>query len=96
LSPIIRTYTFSKKFDQDLFNHKDEMLAKQSAKFNAKIEHGKAVLDEQYCQPECPTCQSTNLKKITVTSKVMNTAMFGIFGTKRHKTFHCNNCGYEY
>lgn len=46
--------------------------------------------------PKCPTCSSTNLKKITTTSKVMNTAMFGIFGTKRHKIFHCNNCGYEW
>lgn len=46
--------------------------------------------------PKCPTCQSTNLKKITVTSKAMNTALFGLFGTKRHKTFHCNNCGYEW
>ena len=46
--------------------------------------------------PKCPTCSSTNLKKISVTSKAVNTAMFGIFGTKRHKTFHCNNCGYEW
>lgn len=46
--------------------------------------------------PKCPTCQSTNLKKISTTSKVVNTVMFGIFGTKRHKTFHCNNCGYEW
>lgn len=46
--------------------------------------------------PKCPTCQSTNLKKITATSKAMNTALFGLFGMKRHKTFHCNNCGYEW
>lgn len=46
--------------------------------------------------PKCPTCQSTNLRKISATSKVTNTVLFGIFGTKRHKTFHCNNCGYEW
>ena len=46
--------------------------------------------------PKCPTCQSTNLKKISTTSKVVNTTMFGILGTKRYKTFHCNNCGYEW
>ncbi|MDE6128733.1 MAG: hypothetical protein K2G16_06025 [Lachnospiraceae bacterium] len=50
----------------------------------------------QQNKPKCPTCQSTNLKKISTTSKVVNTAVFGIFGTKRHKTFHCNNCGYEW
>lgn len=61
-----------------------------------QIAHANAVAKELLNKPKCPTCSSTNLKKITVTSKVVNTAMFGIFGTKRHKTFHCNNCGYEW
>ena len=47
-------------------------------------------------KPKCPTCNSSNLKKISLTSKAVNTAVFGIFGTKRHKQFHCNNCGYEW
>lgn len=46
--------------------------------------------------PKCPTCNSINIKKISTTSKVTNTALFGLFGTKRHKTFHCDNCGYEW
>ena len=46
--------------------------------------------------PHCPTCGSTNIEKITTTSKAVNTALFGIFGTKRHKTFHCNSCKYEW
>lgn len=61
-----------------------------------QIAHANAVAREWQNKPKCPTCSSTNLKKITATSKVMNTVMFGIFGTKRHKTFHCNNCGYEW
>lgn len=61
-----------------------------------QIAHANAVAREALNKPKCPTCQSTNLKKITVTSKAMNTAMFGLFGTKRHKTFHCDNCGYEW
>ena len=40
----------------------------------------------------CPYCKSTNTKKITTTSKVVNTAMFGIFGQKRKHQWHCNNC----
>jgi hypothetical protein len=46
--------------------------------------------------PKCPTCQSTRIHKISASSKVINTALFGLFGTKRHKTFHCDNCGYEW
>lgn len=40
----------------------------------------------------CPYCHSNNTKKITTTAKVVNTALFGWFGTKRLKEWHCNNC----
>lgn len=58
--------------------------------------HNQSVARETSNKPKCPTCSSTNLKKISSTSKVINTAVFGFFGTKRHKIFHCNNCGYEW
>lgn len=41
---------------------------------------------------ECPYCHSTNTSKISTTAKVVNTAIWGIFGTKRHKQWHCNQC----
>ena len=46
--------------------------------------------------PKCPTCGSTNLKKITATQKASNAVLFGLFGNKRKKQFHCNTCGYEW
>lgn len=46
--------------------------------------------------PHCPTCNSTNIKRISTTTKVTNIAMFGLLGNKRKKTFHCNNCKYEW
>lgn len=56
----------------------------------------KAELDKKFSQPStlvyCPYCNSVNTSKITTTSKVVNTAIFGIFGTKRHNQWHCNNC----
>lgn len=44
----------------------------------------------------CPYCKSTNTKKITTTAKAINTAVFGILGTKRHKQWHCNNCNSDF
>lgn len=44
----------------------------------------------------CPYCQSTNTSKISNTSKFINTAVWGIFGTKRHKQWHCNDCGSDF
>lgn len=46
---------------------------------------------------ECPYCHSTNTKKITVTSKVAHTALFGIFSISRNsKQWHCNSCGSDF
>lgn len=45
---------------------------------------------------KCPTCSSANVKKISTTEKLTNTVMWGILGTKRYKTFHCNKCSYEW
>lgn len=46
--------------------------------------------------PKCPTCQSTNIKKISGLSKAGSVAMWGIFSRKVHKQWHCNNCGSEW
>ena len=46
---------------------------------------------------ECPYCHSTNVKKITKTSKVAHTAVFGLFSLSRNsKQFHCNNCNSDF
>lgn len=45
---------------------------------------------------QCPYCHSTETSKITKSSKVFNTAMFGLFGTKRLKEWHCNSCGSDF
>lgn len=82
----------SPNFDQECWNRREAF--KEIQKHNEELLRNNKV--KQANVPKCPTCQSTNLKKITVTSKAMNTALFGLFGTKRHKTFHCNNCGYEW
>ena len=82
----------SPNFDQACWNRREAFEEIQNHN-NELLENDKA---NQANVPKCPTCQSTNLKKISATAKVVNTAMFGILGTKRHKTFHCNNCGYEW
>lgn len=85
----------SPEFDQYLFDHREEILAKQSAKFNAALEHGRQILEEQNCVPKCPICSSTNIKKITVGSRAVKTAVFGVVGAvdDAGKTYKCGNCG---
>ena len=107
---VIRKLQFENKEDEAInyikdFFKCDEETAKDAFEIFKKkmgeppsqqqIAHANAVARELQNKPKCLTCSSTNLKKISTTSKVVNTAMFGLLGIKRHKTFHCNNCGYE-
>lgn len=87
----------SPEFDQYLFDNRDEILAKQSADFNAKMAHGKAILEEQSRAVKCSYCGSSNVKKITVGSKAVHTALFGMFAMSRNaKQWHCNNCNSDF
>lgn len=80
----------SSNFDQECWDRRVEMIYNNNRKLteNYKMKQSSA--------PKCPTCQSANIKKISAASKITNTALFGLLGTKRYKTFHCNNCGYEW
>ncbi len=47
--------------------------------------------------PKCPTCQSTNVEKISLKSKVGKVVLVGVFAIgKVSKTFKCNACGYQW
>lgn len=46
--------------------------------------------------PKCPTCGSTQIKKISATSKVFGAAMFGLFSKTAKSQFCCKNCGYKW
>lgn len=91
----------SPEFDKYLFDHRDELLAKKSAEFDAKMEHGKAVLEgKDKGNPygvTCPNCKATNVRKITITNKAIHTSIFGIWSIGRNeKQWHCDHCGSEF
>lgn len=43
--------------------------------------------------PKCPTCNSTNIEKISATSKVVGAVAFGLFSKTARSQFKCKNCG---
>jgi len=91
----------SPEFDQYLFDHRDEILANKSAKFNAKMEHGRAVLEgKDKGNPYgvvCPNCKATNVRKITIANKAVHTSIFGIWSMGRNtKNYHCDHCGSDF
>ena len=43
-------------------------------------------------RPKCPTCQSTNIRKIGSGERVASVVGLGLFSRKINKTWMCNNC----
>lgn len=66
----------------------------QSIKLSNALEHGKAILEEQGHQPECPTCHSKNVQKISGVERGASVIGLGIFSKKINKSFKCKHCGY--
>lgn len=47
-------------------------------------------------KPKCPTCQSTNITKISGTKRWLSTGLFGLASSDVGKTMECKNCGYKW
>lgn len=89
----------NKEFNQNLYEEKEKNILNQQENSDKKyMEYStpQKIINRNQNTPKCPTCQSSKIKKISTTAKVTNTVMFGIFGQKRKRQFHCNNCGYEW
>lgn len=43
--------------------------------------------------PKCPTCGSTDIRKMGSIERGASILTFGIFSKKLNKTFKCQNCG---
>lgn len=91
----------SDKQEEDLINHYIETLikdtydpkAREEREANEKHPFDGYVSDDS---PKCPTCQSTNIKKMGGIERGASIYAFGIFSKKINKTFKCKNCGYTW
>lgn len=90
----------SPEFDQYLFDHRDEILSRKHAAFQAAMAHGKAVAEGKdkgnSYGISCPYCKATNVKKISMTSRVVSTGLFGFGSKKIGKQWHCTHCGSDF
>lgn len=86
----------SSEFDQYLFEHREEDMFNKRMSDRAKLAHGASILEEQSRVPKCPTCGSTNIRKMGGVERGASIAAFGIFSKKINKTFKCGNCGYTW
>lgn len=86
----------SPEFNQYLFEHREEDMFNKRMSDRAKLAHGASILEEKSRVPKCPTCGSTNIRKMSGIERGASIAAFGIFSKKINKTFRCGNCGYTW
>ena len=96
----------SPEFDEQLFNSRDKILAKENAKYDQSMKIGYAIRQGANPEmafknngdnlPKCPTCGSTNIKKISAASKIAGATVFGLFSRTAKSQFKCENCGYKW
>ena len=81
----------------------EEMLSKpkqdrqeEKAKYQA-VKTAEAVANAR-SKPTCPICHSTDLTRISVGTRAVKTAVFGVYGAMDDagKTWKCNKCGSKF
>ena len=69
------------------------------------IEEQNRITDQWYAKqnaqkfstgPKCPTCGSTNIRKISTGERMVSVGILGLFSKKINKSFKCNSCGYTW
>lgn len=81
------------RFDWDAslksMKEKDKELLEADLQFKARQNAKKAAANTLHC----PTCGSTNIKKLDVVDRAVSVGLFGIFSNKINKSFKCKDCG---
>ena len=85
-------------YGDDSFNE-DIMYARENTQnVSDQIDYYEDLIlndnDKEDCK--CPTCGSTNIKKISTANRIVSTGLFGLASSKIGKQWHCNNCNSDF
>lgn len=93
------TINANSDFWTNYINQKEEVIEERRKQYEAEKAR-KQRMDEVYQkmhnQPHCPTCGSTNIKKLDVVDRAVSVGMFGLASNKINKSFKCKNCGHTW
>jgi hypothetical protein len=96
LSKINQPKEYKPMENQEWLDEADKTDAKIRRYLEKEKEQAEIEAAKPKYVPKCPTCGSPDLEKIGTASKVLDVAFWGFASGKVKKTFHCNNCGYEW
>lgn len=89
--------------DPDFILAMDKLKSEDIIEFNIKMSQLKQSTPQPLPQtsetdniPKCPTCGSTNIKKISGGKRWLTTGIFGLGSGDALKSYECLNCQYKW
>lgn len=80
-------------FSQEAYDKRKEEIRR---KYSANKSSSSSQSTKPTNTPKCPTCNSTDIRKIGTGERVASVIGFGLLSKKINKTWKCNNCGHTW
>lgn len=91
----LNQYQANKKYKKDMFCPNCNQIYRNTSMTACGL-CGKKLIPYSENLPKCPTCQSTNVRKISVTKRAAHGVAFGILSNTARSQFECLNCGMKF
>lgn len=85
---------YGSNYSEAAFKIRRKKIHKDVAEYEKQIDNHQP--SPQPSIPHCPTCNSTNIKRISAASKAVGVGLFGIFSKTARSQFECKDCGYKW
>ena len=91
----VEEYTIINKIDSrgDFKRAMKQLKDTNPIEFQIKLTEYKNKINDNSHTPKCPTCGSTDIKKISGGKRWLTTGIFGLASSDVGKTMQCNSCG---
>jgi hypothetical protein len=80
------------RYNQEIADYIEKEFNRATREFIAK-NNAEKQREAAANTPHCPTCGSTNIKKLDVVDRAVSIGTLGIFSNKINKSFKCKDCG---
>lgn len=85
VKPMKEKYAYNNPlYDKELDKQIREQVRKEVASIRPASQNSNI--------PKCPTCGSTNIKRISTANRAVSIGLFGILSGKIGKNYECKNC----
>lgn len=89
---ILRAVDWHEDFIQAMDKLKHDDIVEFTLKMQ-QFKQGSSTTQQAANVPTCPTCGSTNVKKISGGKRWVTTGLFGLASSNLGKTMQCDSCG---